>query len=133
MSHPSAMMTNRTTRPSPSEPHKEAQYEAHSFETLCSIAASMPGRWRRIFRPSSTKAGMRQRAAQENHSSSIVRDHALVPDRETELLFEEVGAIEGSVRFRDLGEFPSLAARQILRVLPQREARPFRSRACKRR
>ena len=97
-----------------------------AFETLWSIAASMPGRWRRIFRPSSTKAGMRQRAAQASHSSSIVSEmHALAPDRETELLFHQVRAIERRVRLRDLGELALLAAREVLGVLPERETRPL--------
>src|SRR4051794_41589206 len=83
----------------------------------------MPGRFVRMRRPSSTKAGIRHRAVHASHAVSIFNERpALDGDDRSELFLEQVGAIEAAVDGGDPGQLRLLAGGEVLGVLPQRIA-----------
>src|SRR5579875_2227929 len=92
-----------------------------AFDRSCINAASMVSWWRRIFLPSSTKADARARCPGKPCVEHGERRDAFGGDDGPQLLFQQVGPVEGGILLSDPRELLLLAGGQVLGVLPQGE------------
>ena len=96
----------------------------NAFDRPQTKAASIPCRCLRILRPSSTKAGMRQRVAQRIQSSRPRGGATPFRRIEPQLLFQQVGPVETGVRSSRSRRAGPPGDGQVLGVLPEGVAGP---------